>query len=241
MEQISEHFWIFLLLLAFIFGFTISICRKIYIQIKSPLRNATIIGYRYSRKPFWATIYMPTRFWPVITYDEPQYGENVAVKSLNLLIPENHKIKLRMHKERFSHFFIFVDVLLLHYVATIMFALFFLDLLETLAPIGYFIVFSIFGLSLTHFALHDWLMRKQLGTKQALHENIKSEKPENYENYTELDFTRIENAELVTYQEAMAHYYKESKYMRTSWLQNLYLCAIAVFILYINWTIKGVL
>jgi hypothetical protein len=206
-------------MIAFIFGCIISICRKIYIHIKSPLRNATIIGYRYTKKPFWTTIYMPTRFWPVIAYDDPQYGANIAVKSLKILIPENHKIQLRMHKDRFFQFYILGEILSLSFLTYILLKWFFPDTAEALVPFWNIIFFSISGVFLVHIVLHFMLTKKQLGTKQTLQGFVESERPENYEDYTKQDFIRIENAELMTYQGAMAHYYKENKYWRAEWLQ----------------------
>jgi hypothetical protein len=232
MDLISEHFGYFLLLLAFIFGCIISICRKIYIHIKSPLRNATIIGYRYTKKPFWTTIYMPTRFWPVIAYDDPQYGANIILKSLSLLIPNNHKIQLRMHKEQFFQFQINIEILSLYLLLLTMNPRFFFGTAQASAPLGNLAFVGISGLLLAYTSIYIRLKKKHLATIQVSHCNIESIKPENYEAYTKQDFTRIENAELVTYQDAMAHYYKENKYMRAYWLQFSLIASFLIWAIY---------
>ena len=58
-----------------------------------------------------------------------------------------------------------------------------------------------------------------------------SKRPKNYEELTEDDFKRIEESDLVSYEEAMAHYYHRNK-QSEKWLYPLIIVGIIALIFY---------
>ncbi|MDH5722579.1 MAG: hypothetical protein OEY94_04565 [Alphaproteobacteria bacterium] len=174
---------------------------------KSSSIDAKIIGYKYSSiESLFLTI--STNFLPVIEYKNNNREVISPIKNLNILVPDDRIIKLRLSadklyclKANFMHFIFLIVVLIFALTSLYM---------PKYEIVHYFLMASVFfyGVAIIIY-IKDNL--KRYGTLQNLLFFIPSRRPENYEEMTEADFKRIEESDLVSYEEAMAHYYHRNK------------------------------
>ena len=175
---------------------------------KSYTVDAVIIGYKKSNvMPIFNSFKPLTGFYPIIKYSNE--GEEITsiVKSLSLIMKKNTQLKIRLTKDSrylstdFSFevfaFGIFGLVLMVSTIGS--------------AFIGQYIITLIIAITVAFtFLLYD--QHKNLGTLQDTLIILTPVKcPDKYEDMTEDYFKKIEESDIVSYEEAIAYSYNKNK------------------------------
>ncbi len=191
----------------------------------SSLIQAEIIGYKWSKLPArkYKTTNPITGFWPIIQYKTENQTVRATIKNISLLIPEKTRIKVRMaDKNNHVKMEFLYSILLLGLLAVgILYKTVFIDILFPAWFLG--LIFAIF------IYLRD--NYNNFGTLQDTFKYISPQCPDNYESLNKDYFEKIEESDLVTYEEAMAHYYHQNK-KSEKWLYPLIAIGLALMIAY---------
>lgn len=188
--------------------------------------EAKIIGYKWAKsQTFQRYIHSkPAGFWPVIQYD--QAGETITtpIENLAIIIPETNNIKIRLSDNKKEH--VELDFLFSLFPLAFILAIF------SMIFLGNKHILDLFLLSvLIILTIHVKDSINNFGTWQNVIQYIHPRRPKNYKDMTDHDSLLIEQKELVSYEEAMAHYYYKGK-KSNRWLYVIIIATIAAFICY---------
>ena len=200
---------------------SIAILYRIKLWCNSICVEADILGYK------WFKNNKTTGFSPVIAFKNNENSMKTPIHELNLLIPER-KLRLRLSKNlkrsvktNITHLIFLLTLLL--FVSYTLGAPINQNNNNILLLIIVFYAASItFGLAINF---------KNTGQLNIMSFMPISKRPENYEELNEDYFKRIEESDLVTYEEAMAHYYHQNK-KSEKWLYPLIAIGIVAIIAY---------
>lgn len=187
---------------------------KIINNIRLPFQKATIIGYRFSHKPFVATPVMPTRFYPVIRLED---GTEIAVKKMSALIKQGRNINIKLKKDRYIDLNLAPDILPLGFI--FIFALAYFKPFEALNTDMFF--YLSFGVLSAAILINHINTRREfdyLGEKQ-ISKITNFKKPADYSKLTADDIARIENADLVDVKDVEHHYYYSMCRGKVHWFE----------------------
>ncbi|MDH5722578.1 MAG: hypothetical protein OEY94_04560 [Alphaproteobacteria bacterium] len=195
---------------------------------KAILVDAEIIGYKWSQLP--GRIYIMTSpvtgFWPIIQYKIEDQVVRAPIKNISLLIPVRTHIKVRITNKNSHAKMGFLSGASIFGLLVI--GIFYKIMSIDIFPFGWSLGLIVLAIPLMKL-LNDY---KNLGTLQdTLIILTPAKRPKNYEEMTEADFKRIEESDLVSYEEAMAHYYHRNK-KSEKWVYTLIAIVIAALLFY---------
>ena len=187
--------------------FIASFIKKILKFNESFTVNAIVIGYKKSNSiPIFNNHKPLTKFWPIITFTKNDKEITSTIKNISLLISVNSSINIRLTKDnKYLPIDFFFDIFTLGFCGLVLMIIF----LGSSFVGQYVLILVLATIVALIFLLYD--QHKNLGTLQDALMYVSPKCPENYEDLTENDFKKIEESDLVTYEEAMAHYYHQNK------------------------------
>lgn len=182
--------------------------------------ETNILGYKWYKKN------KITGFSPVVEFENDGGNIKVPVRELNLLIPER-KVQLRISKS--FEYSVKTDVTHLIFLLTLILFISYTIYAPNGQNSGNLLLFIVMSYVI---ALIFKLVRniKNIGRANIMFFMPASKRPEHYEKMTEDDFKKIEERDLVTYEEAMAHYYHNNK-KSEKWLYPIAI-AVVLYLLY---------
>ncbi len=187
---------------------------KIINNIRLPFQKATIIGYRFSHKPFVATPVMPTRFYPVIRLED---GSEITIKRISALIKQGQNIKIKLKKDRYIDLNLAPDILPLGFI--FIFALAYFKPFETLnTDILLYLFLGVISVAILINHINGRREFDYLGEKQ-INKITNFKKPTDYSKLTADDIARIENADLVDVKDVEHHYYYSMCRGKVHWFE----------------------
>ena len=194
--------------------------------MRLPFQKATIIGYRFSHKPFFATPVMPTRFYPVIRLED---GSEITVKRMSALIKQGQNIKIKLKKDRYIDLNFAGDICALGFI--FIFALAYFKPFETLnTDMFFYLSFGVLSAAI----LIDYLNTRReldyLGEKQ-ISKITNFKKPADYSKLTADDISRIENADLVDVKDVEHHYYYSICRGKVHWFEAVSFFGLVCYII----------
>ena len=186
------------------------LAKKVSIWRAARRVSGSIIGYQFQKRSLFGFFRNPTGFHPVVKSDSSD--EDIVVKDCRILIPEGKCVSFRLteHNRYISPDFyvsIFV-VALLGIVLCIALSPNFISGHISLLYFSFFFALMIFCLGACLQLLYQ---RRTLGTLQEPFGFIWPKKLKNLTPLSKHELQKLEKQRLVSYQDAMSHYYTLNK------------------------------